>query len=232
MVRLNIKTREIFIYHGIGSAEDGRISAADFAESLGQLGPGPLTLRLNSPGGSVHETFAMLTLLEERTAPVKVVVDGLAASAASLFLCNPAWTRVIGSAGEVMIHDPHSAAIGTADDFREMATILDEYSAKLAGLYARVMRLELSAIREAMKRETYYRGQDAVRVGLVDHVGGPVRNDLAAPKVAAATKRLERMRSQCSWLKAPPLVAAGVSPFPKREAAINRQRELTGRGKR
>ena len=231
VVRFNKKTRELYLYGGIGAEEDGRIGAADFAEALGQLGPGPVILRLNSPGGSVHETFAMLTLLEERPAPVTVIVDGLAASAASLFLTVPGWTRVIGASAEVMVHDPHSAAIGTADDFREMAEVLDEYSAKLAGMYRRVMKLELEAIRQAMKKESYYRGQDAVRVGLVDRVGGPVRNELA-PKLDSATKRLEKLRSQCSWLKAPPLVAAGVSPFPRREAAINRQRELTGRGKR
>ncbi len=231
MLRLNKKTRELYLYGGIGGEEDGRVDAADFAETLGQLGPGEVTLRLNSPGGSLHECFAMLSLLEERAAPVTVMVDGLAASAASLFLTVPGWTRVIGASAEVMIHEPSTAFIGTADDFRTVAEVLDEYSAKLAGMYRRVMKLEVEAIRQAMKKESYFRGADAVRVGLVDRVGGQVRNDLQ-PKVAAATKRLERMRSQCSWLKSPALVAAGVSPFPKREAAINRQRELTGRGKR
>lgn len=170
----------------------------------------------------------MLTLLEERPSPVKVMVDGLAASAASLFLTVPGWHRVIGSSAEVMIHEPHSAAIGTADDFREMVEILDDYAAKLAEMYRRVMRMTPEAIQTAMKRETYYRGQEAVSVGLADRVGGVVKNDLP-PKLAASARRLERLQARQPWLKLALPVPTGSHPFPKREAAIRRHRELVGR---
>ena len=159
---------------------------------------------------------------------MKVMVDGLAASAASLFLTVPGWHRVIGSSAEVMIHEPHSAAIGTADDFREMVEVLDDYAAKLAEMYRRVMRTTPEAIRSAMKRETYYRGQEAVRVGLADRVGGAVKNDLP-PKLAAATRKLERFQAGRPWLKLALPVPTGSHPFPKREAAARRQRELLGR---
>lgn len=228
MLKVNARTRELFLYGGIGLEEDGRISSAEFAEGLSQLGAGPVTLRLNSPGGSVTEAFAMLSLLEERPSPVKVMVDGLAASAASLFLTVPGWHRVIGASAEVMIHEPHSAAIGTADDFREMVEILDDYSAKLAEMYRRVMRMELQSIRSAMKKETYFRGEHAVRVGLADRVGGSVKNDLPT-KVAAATRRLERFQASRPWLKLALPVPTGSHPFPKRDAATRRHRELVGR---
>jgi ATP-dependent Clp protease protease subunit len=228
MLKVNARTRELFLYGGIGLEADGRISSAEFAEGLSQLGAGPVTLRLNSPGGSVTEAFAMLSLLEERPSPVKVMVDGLAASAASLFLTVPGWHRVIGTSAEVMIHEPHSAAIGTADDLREVVEILDDYSAKLAEMYRRVMRLELEAIRSAMKRETYYRGQEAVSVGLADRIGGAVKNDLP-PKIAAATRKLERFQASRPWLKLALPVPTGSHPFPKREAATRRHREMAGR---
>ena len=228
MLKVNVKTRELYLYGGIGLEEDGRICSAEFAEGIGQLGAGPVTLRLNSPGGSVTEAFAMLTLLEERPSPVKVMVDGLAASAASLFLTVPGWHRVIGSSAEVMVHQPSAAAIGNEDDFREMADLLSEYSEKLVSMYTRVMRMAPEAIRAAMRQETYYRGEQAVQVGLADRVGGAVKNDLQ-PKVAAATRKLERFQASRPWLKLALPVPTGNHPFPKREAATRRHREMAGR---
>src|SRR6476469_6046961 len=70
---------EILLY-GIISPRD--ISAKDFVQALAQAGDGPITLRINSPGGDVFEGMAIYNALKARTAPVHVVVDGLAASAA------------------------------------------------------------------------------------------------------------------------------------------------------
>jgi ATP-dependent Clp protease, protease subunit len=57
--------------------------AEDFALALAKAGPGPLCVRINSPGGDVFDGMAIYNSLRARTAPVRCVVDGLAASAAS-----------------------------------------------------------------------------------------------------------------------------------------------------
>jgi ATP-dependent Clp protease protease subunit len=59
------------------------VTAKDFVRVLAQAGDGPITLRINSPGGDVFDGYAIYNALKARKAPVNVVIDGLAASAAS-----------------------------------------------------------------------------------------------------------------------------------------------------
>jgi ATP-dependent protease ClpP protease subunit len=61
------------------------VTAKDFAAAaLESAGDGPLTPRINSPGGDAFGCYAIYNMLRARAAPVDVVVDGIAALAAQL----------------------------------------------------------------------------------------------------------------------------------------------------
>ena len=60
-------------------------SSKKFVEALNEDSSG-VTVRINSPGGSVFSTWAMITNLKEYKGTVKIKVDGLAASMAAFFL--------------------------------------------------------------------------------------------------------------------------------------------------
>src|ERR1700680_4555886 len=71
---------EILLYDEIGF---WGITAKDFVLALAQVGDGALTVRINSPGGDVFDGLAIYNALRARKTPVNIVIDGLAASAAS-----------------------------------------------------------------------------------------------------------------------------------------------------
>ena len=61
------------------------VSAADFRRELANLGPvETILLRINSPGGSVMDGFAIFNALAEHPARITARVDGWAASMASI----------------------------------------------------------------------------------------------------------------------------------------------------
>ena len=81
-------TAELLIYGRIGGGgwfSEG-ISAADVAALLREAGPGPVNVRVNSPGGDVFDGVAIHSLLARHPGTVTAYVDGLAASAASFIM--------------------------------------------------------------------------------------------------------------------------------------------------
>src|SRR3546814_2129990 len=71
---------EVFIYDEIGGFG---VSTNDFLAEMRQL-KGSLNVHLNSPGGDVFDGLTIYQALKARTEPTTVVVDGLAASIASV----------------------------------------------------------------------------------------------------------------------------------------------------
>jgi ATP-dependent protease ClpP protease subunit len=128
---------------------------------------GPLTVRINSGGGIATEGQAIYTALRDHPGEVTVVVDGVAASAASLIAM--AGDKIVMRRGAwMLIHDPAQLfgyGRGTADDHRELAGYLDAVGDAYAEVYAARSGMERDEARAIMRRETVYVGAAAVEAG-------------------------------------------------------------------
>lgn len=155
------------------------VSAKDFAETLDALPASVATieLHLNSPGGEVFEAIAILNLLRQHPAVVNVVVDGLAASAASVVACAGA-TLTMSPNSQLMVHNAWGAAVGDAQDLHDTADQLDKLTLNLADVYARKSGKPAALWLQMMEAETWLSDQEAVTAGLADRVAevktGPV----------------------------------------------------------
>ena len=117
---------------------------------------GDVTVRINSPGGDVHEASTMLTALQERRsrgAEVNVVIDGLAASAASVLLTAASTVR-IAALGMVVIHEMRMApGAVTGGEMRRLADFLDEMNERFTALYAARMKRSEADVRALLAEE-------------------------------------------------------------------------------
>ena len=150
------------------------VPAAAFLDDLHQV-PGDIELHLNSPGGDIYEGLAIYNgLLQARKrGDVRVIVDGLAASAASFIAMAASPGRLeIGQRARMMIHDGFCMAIGNAADMRELADQLDAESDNIAAIYADRTGKPVAYWREKMRAETWYTDEQAVAEGLADKVHG------------------------------------------------------------
>ena len=119
---------EISIYDEIGAYG---VSAKAFLADLGKLpDKAPLTLRLNSPGGSVFDAVAIYNALQRHAGTVTVSIDGIAASAAS-YIAMAGDEIIMPENAFLMIHDPSGMVMGTAGDMRSMAEALEKIGASL-----------------------------------------------------------------------------------------------------
>lgn len=148
------------------------VSAQDFVSELAGI-DGDVEMHINCPGGDVFDGIAIYNTLRQRKGTVAVVIDGIAASAAS-FIAQAASPGQLAMAphAQMMIHDGFGMAIGNAADMREMADLLDQASDNIAGIYADRTGKAASYWRDAMKTETWYTDQSAVTEGLADKILG------------------------------------------------------------
>lgn len=185
----NASGPELSIYDEIGF---WGITASDVARDLAAFTGQRVTVRVNSPGGEVFDGIAIYNLLRGHVGGVDVVVDGLAASAAS-FIAMAGETVTMRPHSRMMIHDAIGICLGNAAAMLETATLLDDLSENIAGIYAERAAAKASAgggdeepdeeavaaagdvkaWRKRMKAETWLSPEQALDLGLVDVAGDP-----------------------------------------------------------
>jgi ATP-dependent Clp protease, protease subunit len=161
------------------------VTAQEFTDELDQLDVSSITLRINSPGGSVFDGVAMYSALRSHRAKVTSVVEGLAASIASIVMLAGE-TVQISDAAMVMIHNPWGMAVGDATDMRKTAQTLDEIRDVMVGVYAKKTGRSTAEIVEALDAETWLSAQKALDFGIVDQVLGDGEEDTPDAGEAAA----------------------------------------------
>lgn len=161
-------TAEILIYDEIGYFG---VTAQDFVNDLSGITAKNISVRLNSPGGDVFDGIAIYNAIKRHPSKCTVTVDGIAASAAS-FIAQAGDRVVMTRNSQMMIHDAWGLCVGNASDMREVADLLDRFSANIADIYTQRAGGTVDLWRTRMKAETWYSAQEAVDAGLADEIEG------------------------------------------------------------
>lgn len=172
---------------------------ADVRAGLTKIGAArKATVRLNSGGGVASEGVAIASLFSAHRGGVEVVVEGVAASAASVAACGAG--RVVMSLGSLwMIHEASGLTVGTAEDHAVSIAGLEAVNAGMASIYARKTGKTAQAMAALMAAETWLGADDTVAAGFADAVLGQGAKEPAAfdyqarykhPPVALIDRRL------------------------------------------
>lgn len=140
-------------------------TALQVVEALADHGrDNDITVRVNSGGGIASEGIAIFNALTAHKGRVRVEVDAIAASAASIIAM--AGDDIVMRAGALMmIHDPASFGAGTADDHEKQRDLLDKIGTQMAAIYADRSGQSDSNVRAAMKQELWLNPSEAVELG-------------------------------------------------------------------
>lgn len=159
---------QVYIYDEIGY---WGTTASDFVEKLNALEGDELEVHINSPGGDVFDGVAIHSALkaQAKKKPVIVIIDALAASAASFIAQAGSEVRMARNA-TMMIHDASSMAYGTAATLEKQAKILNQVSDNIADIYSQSNDTPAEDWRALMKEEVWYSGPEAVTAGLATSV--------------------------------------------------------------
>jgi len=150
------------------------ISPSDVRAQLADAGRGNVTVRLNSPGGSVFDGITIFNTLVAHPGKVRVEIVGLAASAASLIAMAGDEIAIADNAF-VMVHRAWGMTIGNEADHAEQAAVLRKVDDALAETYAKRTGNKVDVIRRMMEAETWLKGEEAKRLGFANEVMGEVK---------------------------------------------------------
>jgi ATP-dependent Clp protease protease subunit len=161
----------IEIYGSIGESlfSDG-ITTQQVADALKGT-YSKVTVRVNSPGGNMTDGLAIYNLLRQTAKPVRVVVDGLAASAASL-IAMAGDSIEMGEGTLMMIHPAQTMIYGSSVDLRETAMLLEKASSSMADIYAARSKRDKAEVLQMMYAETWMNAQEAIDLGFADSKTG------------------------------------------------------------
>jgi ATP-dependent Clp protease protease subunit len=126
---------------------------------------------INSPGGVVSAGLAMYDTMQYIRPEVSTVCVGQAASAGSLLLMAGAKEKRFALPNaKIMVHQPSGGFQGQATDIEIHAREIIKTRGRLNEIYAKHSGQELSAIEEAMERDTFMDPDEAKKFGLIDEV--------------------------------------------------------------
>lgn len=163
---------ELRIYGPIGGNTDPLTESQTTKELIAQLdhlSGRPITIYINSQGGSLIDGIAIYNCLKRQRIPPKIVVDGWALSAASLIVMagRPA---IMGEGAMLMLHNPQLGVEGTAQDLRSRADLLDTLRLQMVKIYQGKSGQSETVITDWMDAETWFDGATAIAARLADHL--------------------------------------------------------------
>lgn len=182
---------DVYIYSSIGGWFG--MWADEFIDELKAVTTSKISLRLNSPGGSVFDGIAIANAIRNHPATVTVYVDSLAASIASVIAMSGD-RLVMMPQSQIMVHNASGACYGDATEMTKMADLLDKQSRNIAEAYAQHTGRPLAEWTQYMVDETWFSAEEALSVGLADEVV-PMRSKTPAPAEEPATAEAHMHKS-------------------------------------
>lgn len=131
----------------------------------------PITVWINSPGGSADAGFAIYDMLRFVAPPIRTIVNGLSASAGILIhLAGDDGQRYCMPETRFMIHQPSTGGRGQASDLditaREILKLRDRYNRIIADACGK----KLEEVTESARRDFWLDAGQALEYGLVNKV--------------------------------------------------------------
>lgn len=131
----------------------------------------PITVFINSPGGSADAGFAIYDMLRFIAPPIRTVVNGLSASAGILIhLAGDDGQRYCMPESRFMIHQPSTGGRGQASDLditaREILKLRDRYNRIIAETCGKTVE----EVTESSRRDFWLDASQALEYGLINKI--------------------------------------------------------------
>ena len=136
---------------------------------LDSISQEPISIYINSPGGSVTAGMAIYDAMRAVKSDVNTVCVGLAASMGA-FLLSCGNHRVCGENAEVMIHQPLGGSQGQATEIEIAAKHILHTKKHLTTILAKNTGQDYDKVAADTERDNWLTAQDALDYGLVDEI--------------------------------------------------------------
>ena len=158
---------ELMIYGPVGDPWDDAMCKQTIKD-IKSLPKGDITVHINSEGGNVFGGIAVMNALKQHEGKKTIIVDGLAASIASVIAVGAADELLMAPGSFLMIHKAWTFCVGNADDFRHEVEVLEAQDVNICDIYAGRTGMKPEEIAGLMGAETWLNADEAVELKFAD----------------------------------------------------------------
>lgn len=145
------------------------------SENIADNPPEYLNLVINSPGGSLTDAFALISIMGSSTIPIRTVGIGEVASAGLfIFMTGAKGMRTIDPNAEIMSHHFSTGHSGTFHELKNLDKQYNSIDKRIVQHYKKHTGLEEKVIREKLLpfQDVYLTSKECVHLGIADTIGG------------------------------------------------------------
>lgn len=157
---------KMYLYGPVGGSfwTDEGFTAGDVLDALAEHEGDEIDVHVNSPGGLAFDGIAIYNAFKASDKLVRMHIDALAASAASVIAM--AGDEIIMRDGALfMIHDASGITMGNAATHEKQIEILNKLDGQIAGVYSKKSGKSPKWARDAMDAETWMDADEAIKNG-------------------------------------------------------------------
>jgi len=141
-----IKPQEIKLYGDIGTWKNNGETFTDKLAEIEKTGCKELTVRMHCYGGSVFEGNVMFNAVQRSKMKVKIIIDGIAASMASMILIAADEVEIAEN-GFIMIHTPSGFTQGNAKAHEQATKLLYDLEDNFSKQYSNKSGLSIDQVK-------------------------------------------------------------------------------------
>ena len=131
----------------------------------------PITMHVDSPGGSVKSGLSMVDVMNYINAEVHTINTGMAASMGSILLgAGEKGKRATLPSSKVMLHQVSAGAQGHVKDMEITMAEAKKYNDKLFGMLADYCGKDVAEILADCERDNWLTAEEAKEYGIVDEI--------------------------------------------------------------
>jgi ATP-dependent protease ClpP protease subunit len=148
---------------------DTELRAEQISRGLEDAPMTPIWVHIHSYGGDLFSGFSTSDQLKRIKSPIYSVVEGIAASAATLISMSTT-KRFILRNSFMMVHQLSASMWGTHEQFKDEMSLQQKAMDKLITFYSERSKLSAEQLRDVLKRDFWLDADAAVENGFVDEI--------------------------------------------------------------
>ena len=171
------KNNKIYFYTEVRRAKNLKLNLAiedvsnemlNRSNVLG-LDPGTIELYINSYGGSVHAGFSSVDYILNSKVPVTTIIDGCAASAATIMsVCGA--HRKMNKHAYMLIHQLSSGMWGKYQEMQDKMENCDRFMEMIIDIYKEHTKIPKKELDNILKHDLWWDAATCLKYGLVDEI--------------------------------------------------------------
>lgn len=167
---------KLYLAGVVGGWYDG-ISLKEVRQAMAEISADKVEVHINSYGGDMFEGIAIKNYLKQLDKEITVVIDGIAASAASV-IAMAGDTIKMPKDTQLMIHNPWTYTAGNAKELRKVADDLEKSQISIEESYLAHFKGTREELKALLDEETSLTAEEAVALGLADELIEDVVEDV------------------------------------------------------